>query len=115
LLSHTYLRRLQREPWIVKIMCAGAQIGFLGNNRPGTNFDLSQAIRVGAIAKTGPVMECEVPGNLDARPLMNKRPTMDFGAEKAQPEQPPPVQRFGCPLAKKTPTVFPQQQRNPLS
>jgi hypothetical protein len=54
--SDHYLGRLKGHINLAEIMSAGAEVCLLGNDGPGTDFDLTQRVKIGAISNAGSVM-----------------------------------------------------------
>ena len=75
---------LQWPVGIVKIVAACTEVSLLGHT--GTCMDLHrpEAVRVGAITKTGPVVQGEIPRVLNSGPLMNERSAVDCSTEASQ-------------------------------
>ena len=96
-------------------MRAGAKVGLLGDRGMPVNDNRSQAVCIGTITKTGPVMKGQVPRNLNPRPLMHKWLSMNVGSETAQDPDPPEIERLGRPDTEENPDIFPNQNSYPLT
>ena len=90
-------------------MGAGAEVSLLGY--AGTRADLhsSKAIGMGAITQTGLVVQGEVPGVINAGPLMHKGLAVKGGPKAAQDEKTPRITGFGRPTAEQRPSNLPEQ------
>jgi len=90
-------------------VAAGAEVGLLGH--AGTRADLHrpEAVGMGAVAQAGLVLKGEVPGVIDAGPLVHKRLAVKRGPEAAQDEQAPGIAGFGGPGAEQGPGKLPEQ------
>src|SRR4051812_16397417 len=98
-----------------KIMATGAQINFLGNRGPSADLDLAKRVGVGPITETGPVVQDEVPRNLDPGALMDEWFAVDPGAENVEPEESPRIGRLGRPPAKEEPAKLPEQAQGAVA
>ena len=61
----------------VELMRSGAKISLLRHRRTLMNFNLTEAIGVGAISQASSVMQNQIPRQCDARPLMDERLPVD--------------------------------------
>lgn len=100
---------LQGPGGIAQDVTAGAEVGLLGHTGTGADLHRAKAVGMGAVAQAGMVLEGEVPGVIDAGPLVHKGLAVERGPEAAQDEQAPRVAGFGGPGAEQRPGKLPEQ------
>lgn len=105
---------LQGKMGIAQFVGAGAKIGFLRDDRARSDFDRGEGIEVRPVADTGPVVEDQVPRNLDAGTLVDEGNSSNLGAKPLQPKKPPAIERLWCPDAEQRPADLPSEHRDPL-
>ena len=94
---------------IAKVMGACAEVGLLGHTGTGTDLHHPEAVGVGAVAEAGLVVQGEVPGVIDARPLMHEWPAVKRRPKASQDEQAPEVTGLGGPKTEQRPGKLPEQ------
>jgi hypothetical protein len=102
--------RLQGPVGLVEIMGARTEVGLLGHTGTAVEFHWAEAVGMASVAQAGPMVKREVPGVLDASPLMHEGLTMNGGAKQTKHEQAPRVARLGSPAAEKRPGIVPEHQ-----
>ena len=100
---------LQGPVGIAKVMGACAEVGLLGHTGAGTDLHRPEAVGVGAVAETGLVVQGEVPGVIDARPLMHEWPAVKRRPKASQDEQAPEITGLGGPKTEQRPGKLPEQ------
>ena len=91
-----------------KVVASCVQVRFLRDHGARSDFDLAEAVCVRAVAETGTVVQCQIPRDRNARPLVDERRPLNFGVKYAQPKKAPWIRRFRSPAAKNEPAEFPK-------
>jgi hypothetical protein len=74
-------RNHQRHGRPRKVVASCVQVRFLRNHGARSNFDLAEAVYVRAVAETRTVVQCQIPGNRNARPLVDEGRPLNFGVK----------------------------------
>src|ERR1043166_10066940 len=92
-LANCNLCDYQRNFRPLEIMSSRAEISFLRDRCARPDFDLAQAIGIRPVAQAGAIVQRKIPGNGNARALMNEWRAVDLRIEHPQPKKPPFIQR----------------------
>ena len=89
-------------------MRSGATICYLGYRSPEADLDFTEAIGISPVTQARMMMQNKITWGVNTSAMVDERTAMNLAAEKAQPEQPPAVQRLWRPTAEERPAKPPE-------